>query len=241
MFSATKNCTAPLQECWNLESLNGSYEVGKLFQAAMQSHFAELPEAMPNACCLYDEVRSDVQDLASLCAKEQLPLCAKERAPLLEITKSQSPNGSVIISIPVDSRKLHGKDKQAVTGTFELAPGVRCLMILKPRLPVDPSQKASFGKSKGKGTIELKLVESGECSTASLDVRCSFSVNEQAARGPFKMNFEEQIIHGLPKGQDEWNFWSGGDVCVVKLEVLPGSSKEQQEASTASAAAAAAA
>jgi len=98
--------------------------------------------------------------------------------------------------------------------------------------------QACFQSSKGFGIVELKLVESDECSTAaSLAVSCLLSVNEQLARGPFQVNSDSadgNMIQGLPEGQDEWNLLGGGEKpCVVKLEVLPGSYKELSEATAA--------
>jgi hypothetical protein len=145
----------------------------------------------------------------------------------LELSSSQTLEGSRFIRWPIDAQKLRTKDRQIVSPTFEVAPGMMCRMMLKPRATGDRKGQASFQKAKGWGSIEIKLGDS--CPNAPENLRCRLSVGEQQARGPVELNFAASSVCGLPRREEEWDLKAGsvgdgpdaGATCVITMQVLP--------------------
>jgi hypothetical protein len=154
----------------------------------------------------------------------------------LELSISQTLQGARFIHWPIDAQKLRTKDRQIVSPTFEVAPGMKCRMMLKPRATGDRKGQASFQKAKGWGSIEIKLTES--CPSVPEDLRCRLSVGEQQPRGPVELNFAASSVCGLPRREEEWDLKAGsvgdgpdaGATCVITMEVLPTNFDEESVA-----------
>lgn len=138
----------------------------------------------------------------------------------------------------VDARKLKTNDTEAVSPSFDLAfeGAVAFKMILRPRMTSETKGGASFKKARGRGTVELRCLDSVEGhSSSSVTFRLSIgspadAAKQQAPRGPVRHDFAQRAISGLPRGQEEWNFTQAVDketmTFVVCLEVLRGSSSD---------------
>merc|ERR1719201_667354 len=62
----------------------------------------------------------------------------------------------------VDERKLGTKDKQIISPSIELFPGVWFKIMIKPRPMGERRGQFSFHKAHGKGLVELKCVQGAE-------------------------------------------------------------------------------
>eukprot|EP00928_Gymnodinium_smaydae_P026775 TRINITY_DN20921_c0_g1_i1.p2 TRINITY_DN20921_c0_g1~~TRINITY_DN20921_c0_g1_i1.p2 ORF type:complete len:521 (-),score=110.81 TRINITY_DN20921_c0_g1_i1:2027-3532(-) len=134
----------------------------------------------------------------------------------------------------VDSRKLKSKDTEAVSPPFELAfdKPADFKLLLRPRITSDAKGGACFKAARGRGTVELRCLDSVDpSSNPTVTFRVSIGspadpAKQQPPRGPVLHDFAQRSICGLPKGQDEWNFGQVVDkvsqTFVVCLEVLAG-------------------
>lgn len=132
----------------------------------------------------------------------------------------------------VDARKLDTTDKEAVSPAFELAgwANAQFKMVMRPKRVEDSRGGASFKKARGKGSVQLKLVNKLE-EAAHLSVMFRLAVGNpiswkrrERPRGPVRHDFFEKPICGLPEGRDEWDFRKAVDdatqTFVVSLDVL---------------------
>lgn len=119
----------------------------------------------------------------------------------------------VKISWPVDSRKLRGMDKQVVSPSFELCPGMPCKLMIKPRIAAEKKRQANFKTAGGRGYCEVKC--EADASVAPPKVRFHFSIGsglqQQSARGPVVHDFANNTVGRLPSDIAEWNFSSAVD------------------------------
>lgn len=131
-------------------------------------------------------------------------------------------DGHLNVRWPVDARKLRGKDKQIISSSFEILPGLAFKMMLKPKFAGNRKGQASFQKARGWGSVELKFVE-GVASAPALRFRVS--VGQEQPRGPVECDFGSGTVWGLPKGIEDFDFASAVEASsstfVVSLEIIP--------------------
>lgn len=131
-------------------------------------------------------------------------------------------DGRMQIHWPVDARKLNGKDKQIISPSFEIYPGCSLKLMLKPTAMGEKKHQSSFKKAKGRGSVDLKLVESDGFSPT---LRFCISVGGGSPRGPVEHDFSDSAVGGLAKNDGQFDFSSAVDptssTFLVLLEVLP--------------------
>jgi hypothetical protein len=134
-----------------------------------------------------------------------LPLDATEESRELSCTKDEA--GNLLVTWPVDSRKLVSTDKQVISPQFAAA-GAYFRLMLKPTSVGEKKGQASFRKAKGRGFIEVKLVD-GVAPKISFYLSVGVDDKEgspQVPRGPVQHDFGNGIVCGLPPDKQEWNF-----------------------------------
>jgi len=142
----------------------------------------------------------------------------------------QEIDGHLWIHWRVHSHKLRSKDKSIVSPSFELLPGVSFKLMILALSSGERKGQGCFTKSRGFGTVSLKLGSPLEDPTSSPKIAFRLSIGSghqrQALRGPVEHDFDCSVC-GLPKGIDEWDFRSAVDAdsstVTVSLEVLPDS------------------
>lgn len=129
----------------------------------------------------------------------------------------------------VDSRKLRGNDKQAVSPSFDLTCGGRQLpfkMMIYPKQVTEQKGGASFKKSKGRGSVTIKCEADVHHGSTPLKFRIytGQGTSKQPPRGPVEHDFSASAVCMLPRNIEEWDFQEVVDrasgVFVVGLEVL---------------------
>merc|ERR1712187_208879 len=133
----------------------------------------------------------------------------------------------------VDARKLNGSSRTAVSPAFEIVAGgpLAFKMILSPVVAYEGKGGASFKKSKGRGTIQLKCEADMKSCGGSLVTfmiavgKSREDVRKEELRGPVTHDFVAQNgLCGLPKGQETWDFNQFVDTpsqtFVICLEIL---------------------
>jgi len=136
----------------------------------------------------------------------------------------------------LDARKLRGSDKQAVSQPVELplAPGgqhVKLRILIYPTVHVRQSQSLlSFKASRSRGFIQIKCEYEKSCQT--IPVRFTISVgsgrHSQGSRGPVDHDFATNGICGLPKEQDNWDFFSATETCSMTVPVFLGLTRVEE-------------
>lgn len=123
---------------------------------------------------------------------------------------------------PVDSRKLHCRDKQVVSPSFEVLPGCSFKLMLKPKIMGDKKYQEGFQRARGYGSVELKCVEG---TSLAPTLRFWISVGDGSARGPIMHDFSESTVSGLTKNEANFDFASAVDrassMFSVFLEAYP--------------------
>jgi len=126
----------------------------------------------------------------------------------------------------MDACKARGKDKQAVSPPLELplAPegrNVKFRLMVYPK-PIARESQPNFKSSRCKGFIQIKCESDRNCQT--VPVRFTLAVgskhNSQGCRGPVDHDFAINSICGLPKQQDEWDFFSATDLRSMTVPVF---------------------
>jgi hypothetical protein len=121
-----------------------------------------------------------------------------------ELTCSEDHAGNQMVKWPVESRKLLSTDKQVISPQFE-AGGAHFRLMLKPTCMGNQKGQASFRKAKGRGSIELKLVD-GAAPKISFSFSVGLDEKEVPQRGPVHHDFGNGIVCGLPQNEQEWSF-----------------------------------
>jgi len=131
-------------------------------------------------------------------------------------------DGHLKVHWPVDAKKLRGKDMQHISPSFEIYPGCSLKLMLKPKCMGNKKGQASFQKARGRGSVELKLVESVALAPT---LRFCISVGGCLPRGPVEHDFSDGFVSGLAKNDDDFDFLSAVDpnssTFLVCLEILP--------------------
>lgn len=127
----------------------------------------------------------------------------------------------------VDARKLHGNTKQVVSPPFEVSTEYddKCApfkLTLYPKRFRKCKGGVSFDGSRGRGHVQLKC--EGELSSEiAFSISIGSESKKQVTRGPVPHDFSQTAVATLPKGQDEWNFFSAVDdkseTFMVVLEI----------------------
>jgi hypothetical protein len=155
---------------------------------------------------------ADVQD-------ELPPLPAPNSgAPLMsrEISKA---SGYHRVHWKLPKRILDGKDKQAVSPPFEVC-GLSFKVILTATKTEDEWGGWTFRKSKGKGKIELKCLDTVPSHFEAMDFGMSVG---KAEKRRSKHNFADSATCGLPADDEEWHFkrYEDGQSFMICVEVRP--------------------
>jgi len=131
----------------------------------------------------------------------------------------------LLISWPVDASKFTGSNRQIVSPGFEIATGVTCRLMIKPKEVGDHKGQAGFGKAKGYGSIQLKC--EADSSTDVPPMTFSLTIGAEGSwqpkRGPVSFSFADGSVCGLPPSQAVWDFRAAVDkassVCTVRMEL----------------------
>jgi len=136
--------------------------------------------------------------------------------------------GHLKVVWPMDARKVQGKDQQLVSPSFELFPGFSFKLLVKPRPMGDRKGQASFKKSRGWSSVELKLM--GGMALAP-KLRFLISVGGSSPRGPVDHDFSDNTMGGLVNDNCWFDFASAvepnSSTILVSLEVLAVTSKNK--------------
>jgi len=125
----------------------------------------------------------------------------------------------------LDARKVRGNDKQVVSPLLELplAPGgrhVKLRLMIYPR-EAEMQRVQNFRSSRSRGLIQIKCEPDRSCPT--LPVRFALAVGTgsrtQGAKGPVDNDFAKNNMCGLPKYQDDWDFFSATDTSNMTVPV----------------------
>jgi len=126
----------------------------------------------------------------------------------------------------LDARKVRGNDKQAVSPPLELplAPGgrrVKLRLMIYPKV-ADLQIVQNFRSSRSRGFIQVKCEPDRACPT--VPVRFALAVGSgcraQGAKGPVDHDFAKNNICGLPRHQDDWDFFSATDPSSMTVSVI---------------------
>jgi len=136
-------------------------------------------------------------------------------------------DGHLWIHWRVHSQKFRSKDKSIVSPSFEILPGVSFRLMMLALSSGERKGQACFSKSRGFGTVSLKLGSPLEDPTSPPKIAFRMSIGSgqqrQTPRGPVEYDFDCSVC-GLPKGMDVWDFRSAVDAAsstvTVSLEVL---------------------
>jgi len=160
-----------------------------------------LPQRRPEELC-HELVEGD-SDLDAIFSTDTTP------AWVNTVTHAVSASTGVLRFMwTVDASKLRSHERQAVSPTFELplGEGVTSRLVLFPRPTEHGKGSASFRRSKGWGSVQLK------CETSEGSVAFMVSIGDGTvgcARqpcGPLMHDFASHSTCSLPKGQDQWDF-----------------------------------
>lgn len=147
---------------------------------------------------------------------------ARQDAPRELRIERQNAEGLMKIHWPVDAKKLKAKDRQIISPSFEILPGIAFKLMLKPKSVGDRKGQAGFQKAKGFGSVELKFIE-GAASAPSLRFRVT--VGQEAPRDPVECDFGKGTVCALHKNSEDFDFLSAVDpdssTLLVCLEVFP--------------------
>jgi len=131
----------------------------------------------------------------------------------------------------VDGRKLERQDKQLVSPSFtvilpEHGPTPFKIVLHAKDGAVNGKRGAGFVKVKGRGRIVLKCESPLPESCSDIAFRVGVGRNDvcQPFRGPVVENFHDQSCHGLPMGNDEWDFSAAVDktnTFLITMEIAP--------------------
>jgi len=149
------------------------------------------------------------------------------------LVRPSTATGCTHVHWAVDSRKLDGQDKQAVSQVFLVElPGqgpTPFKLVLYPRATNDGKHGAGFKKAKGRGRVVLKC--EAQITEGFSDVSFRVGVGRadkgsetlQALRGPVTHNFSEHSCHGLAKSEEEWDFTASVEdrTFLVTVEIAP--------------------
>lgn len=127
----------------------------------------------------------------------------------------------------VDAGKLRSVERQAVSPSFDLplSTNATSRLVIVPRPNADGKGSASFKKSGGCGSVQLK------CEASDGNVKFVLSITDGTAdypkkqRGPVEHDFAEHSTCGLPKEQEQWDFRNAVNpitqTFAVCLDILP--------------------
>lgn len=135
--------------------------------------------------------------------------------------QAQVDDGASRINWQVDAKKLSSMERQIISPSFQISEKASVKIMLKAKGVGSRKGQASFKKSRGIGSVEVKFVEG---STEAPQLRLYVSVGDQLPRGPVDHDFGTSSVCNLPKDMEEWNFSSSVDLqsssFLVSLHVL---------------------
>jgi len=146
------------------------------------------------------------------------------RQPLLrEISES----GLQRITWCVDARGLRGNVKQVVSPSFQVPldsnnPSTPFRMTLHPKRLSRCRGGATFELARGRGCVQLKC-EGGFSSEVGFHISIGSDNEKKYTRGPVRHDFSQRVVAGLPKGNDEWDFFKAidpqSDTFIIIIEI----------------------
>merc|ERR1719188_1809171 len=116
------------------------------------------------------------------------------------------------VAVTLNARKLTGNDKQAVSPSFDLNVGGRSApfkIMIYPTITNEQKGGASFKKSKGKGTVQIKCEEAlaeGAFPPLKFRIAIGSGDNRAAFRGPWTHDFCVTNMWALQT--EVWDFLS---------------------------------
>lgn len=158
---------------------------------------------------------------AGASAMEERPLERESSVARALRVEPSDAEGHLKVQWPVDARILRRRDRQVISPSFDIF-GAAFKLMVKPKQMGERRCEASFGKARGRGTVELKVVEGAAAAPA---IRFQIAVGQEAPRGPVEGDFSQGSVCGLPTNIEEFDFLSAVDsetsTFLVSLEVLP--------------------
>lgn len=123
----------------------------------------------------------------------------------------------------VESKKLRGSDKQAVSPPLEV-PMQQGSAAATFKLMLCPRGGDSFKKADGVGQVQLKCCS--DLPEGSLPLTAiSIAVGAEAPRGPFAHRFGSSSVFSVPREQSDWNFGAAVEApaaaFTVTVEIAP--------------------
>jgi hypothetical protein len=154
------------------------------------------------------------------------PLNRKE-ARQIKVDKFGTGTGvmGVAVDWPVDASKFKGNDRQIVSPSFEISPGVACKLMIQPNFVGERKGQGGFKKAKGKGSIHLKCEANTSIDVPNLSFSLTIGTNGswQPTRGPVPFSFSNGSVCSLPQ-DEEWDFsravGNTSKICNVRLEIV---------------------
>jgi len=127
----------------------------------------------------------------------------------------------------VDAKKLRSTDRVVVSPPFVLPLGGQLLpfrMMLVPAVVCKRRGGHCFKRAQGRGSVQLKCEASDLPQDASTKIQYALRVGWGRLRGPNEHDFQQAMVCGLPRDQEDWNFAEAEDAAsrtfTVHLEVL---------------------
>jgi hypothetical protein len=196
----------------------GKRREGQAFQAFVKNTFLEVQAEDSDEEAFgriegrrLRQTQSSPEDIAQQ-IKAQVVSCPSDTEP----EKPEKPIGrprsqSKFHPWEVDARKLQGNYRQLVSPPFHITLGSQSVtfrLIITPKVPTDSKGGASFQKSKGWGTVQVKCEAALSDDIAEVTYRIWVGSGQtlQHPQGPVCHNFAQNAFSELPKGQDQWNF-----------------------------------
>jgi len=127
----------------------------------------------------------------------------------------------------VDAEKLRSQERQAVSPSFELPMGesVVSRLVIFPKPAAGARGGASFKKSKGWGSVQLKCEASSGFAIFQVSIGDGSGNFPKQPRGPVRHNFADHSTCGLPKDLEQWDFGKAvskaTQTFAVCLDILP--------------------
>merc|ERR1712048_1490430 len=115
----------------------------------------------------------------------------------------------VVVDWPVGANKFMGTDRQIVSPSFVIYPGVTCRLMIQPSFVGERKGQGGFKKAKGKGSIQLKCESNTSIDVPHLSFSLTIGTNGswQPPRGPVNLSFANSSVCSLPR-DEEWDFRS---------------------------------
>lgn len=180
----------------------------------------------------------DVQTPPAQKAREELQPSGRSAARMRQLgqmlrKEKSMTSGCYRVAWCVDARKLKGNVKIVTSPILEVPfdssnPALAFKIMVCPRDSATGNSGMTFEKSKGCGFLQLKCDSTMCPEITRVGFRFSVGKGEKnVTRGPVWHDFSESAVAVLPKGQDEWDFFSAThrktETFSITLEIIPGS------------------